>query len=160
MDPVNEALKKMSEKDPSFQFAFDREEAEFKIAGMSHLHLEVCYGNLRQATGCPMEIGPYEIIYRQRSTDRGFVQQQPFMTVELSILKSKEEVAEQFIKYKRGEVISKTTGDDDDFPQLVTLKSEVPLVEMNNFLDELRGFNEDTGSFSCCFLDYRDMPED
>ena len=63
-DKMTEALKRLSEEDPTFQVSADSETGQTIIAGMGELHLEVLVDRVRREFGVHANVGPPQVAYR------------------------------------------------------------------------------------------------
>ena len=63
-DKMTEALKRLSEEDPTFQVSSDGETGQMIIAGMGELHLEVLVDRVRREFGVQANVGPPQVAYR------------------------------------------------------------------------------------------------
>ena len=63
-DKMTEALKRLSEEDPTFQVSSDTETGQMIIAGMGELHLEVLVDRMRREFGVQANVGAPQVAYR------------------------------------------------------------------------------------------------
>ena len=63
-DKMTEALKRLSEEDPTFQVSSDSETGQMIIAGMGELHLEVLVDRMRREFGIQANVGAPQVAYR------------------------------------------------------------------------------------------------
>lgn len=66
---MGEALKKMSNEDPSFTVRVDEETNETIIAGMGELHLEIIVDRVKHEFGVEIEIGEPAVAFRETIND-------------------------------------------------------------------------------------------
>ncbi len=63
-----EALKKLSEEDPTFKTKIDEETGQTLIAGMGELHLEILTGRLKREFSVEINQGKPQVVYRETIT--------------------------------------------------------------------------------------------
>lgn len=145
----NALAKVKEEHDPMpLKVTSDSDTGETVLEGIGYLHLEVVIHNL-QELGCELNVGPYQIIEKQRYA---------IMRVEIKTEKSKREVITKFIAYHRGEVttIEELAENDGTFTD-THIVAEIPLNELESFPSELKAISKWAG-LSYEFLEYRDVP--
>ena len=62
---LDEALKKLSDEDPTFKVRQDRETGETIISGMGELHLEIIVDRLKREFNLEVKVGRPEVAYRE-----------------------------------------------------------------------------------------------
>ena len=67
-DKLSEALRKLSEEDPTFIVKFNDETGQTVMAGMGELHLEVLVDRMRREFEVAAEVGPPKVSYRETIT--------------------------------------------------------------------------------------------
>ena len=67
-DKLLEALKKLSEEDPTFKTKIDEETGQTLIAGMGELHLEILTGRLKREFSVEINQGKPQVVYRETIT--------------------------------------------------------------------------------------------
>ena len=73
-DKLGEALKKLSEEDPTFQLGSNSETGQTLISGMGELHLEIKVDRLKREFGVEVNTGKPQVAYRE--TIRSAVEQE------------------------------------------------------------------------------------
>jgi elongation factor G len=68
LEKFSEALKKLSNEDPSFHFHFDEETNETIISGMGELHLEIIIDRLKHEFDVEVESGEPSVSFRETIT--------------------------------------------------------------------------------------------
>ncbi|MFA6799090.1 MAG: elongation factor G, partial [Bacteroidales bacterium] len=66
---MGEALKKLSNEDPSFNVRVDEETNETIISGMGELHLEIIVDRMKHEFGVELEVGEPAVAYRETITE-------------------------------------------------------------------------------------------
>ncbi|MBN2062665.1 MAG: elongation factor G [Deltaproteobacteria bacterium] len=64
-DRLLEALKKLSDEDPTFRFKIDEETGQTVISGMGELHLEIIVGRLKREFLVDTNQGKPQVVYRE-----------------------------------------------------------------------------------------------
>lgn len=64
-DKLIEALKKLSDEDPTFKFRIDEETGQTVISGMGELHLDVIIGRIRREFSVDTNQGKPQVVYRE-----------------------------------------------------------------------------------------------
>ena len=67
-DKLSEALRKLSEEDPTFIVKFNDETGQTVMSGMGELHLEVLVDRMRREFEVSAEVGPPRVSYRETIT--------------------------------------------------------------------------------------------
>ena len=67
-DKLGEALRKLSEEDPTFVVRFNEETGQTIISGMGELHLEVLVDRMRREFGVEARVGRPRVAYRETIT--------------------------------------------------------------------------------------------
>ena len=67
-DRMGEALRRLSEEDPTFRVSFDEETGQTVISGMGELHLEVLVDRMRREFRVEANIGRPQVAYREAVT--------------------------------------------------------------------------------------------
>ena len=67
-DRLSEALRKLSDEDPTFQVRFNEETAQTIISGMGELHLEVLVDRMRREFSVAANVGSPRVSYRETLT--------------------------------------------------------------------------------------------
>ncbi len=67
-DRLSEALRKLSDEDPTFQVRFNDETAQTIISGMGELHLEVLVDRMRREFNVEANVGSPRVSYRETLT--------------------------------------------------------------------------------------------
>ena len=67
-DKLSEALRKLSEEDPTFIVKFNDETGQTVMSGMGELHLEVLVDRMRREFEVSAEVGPPKVSYRETIT--------------------------------------------------------------------------------------------
>ena len=67
-DKLSDALKKLSEEDPTFQVRYNKETGQTLISGMGELHLEVLVERIRQEFKVEAKVGKPKVAYREAIT--------------------------------------------------------------------------------------------
>ena len=67
-DKLSDALKKLSEEDPTFQVRYNKETGQTLISGMGELHLEVLVERIRQEFNVEAKVGKPKVAYREAIT--------------------------------------------------------------------------------------------
>ena len=67
-DKLSEALRKLSEEDPTFIVKFNDETGQTVMSGMGELHLEVLVDRMRREFEVAAEVGPPKVSYRETIT--------------------------------------------------------------------------------------------
>jgi elongation factor G len=68
-DKLSEALRKLSEEDPTFIVKFNDETGQTVMSGMGELHLEVLVDRMRREFEVSAEVGPPRVSYRETITE-------------------------------------------------------------------------------------------
>ncbi len=63
-----EALQRIADEDPTFQYRFDEETGQILISGVGELHLEIVVDRLRREFGVPTKVGRPQVSYRETIT--------------------------------------------------------------------------------------------
>ncbi|MEM7312815.1 MAG: hypothetical protein AAF497_06660 [Planctomycetota bacterium] len=142
-----------SNRFPLVKVSSDSDTGETELEGVGYQHLHVFINELK-TMGCEFEVAPFRLIAKRRTVGSGYVPQQPIMKVEIKVPSAKQDVVKGLISYHRGE-IKETRDLADDGEANLLVSTELPLAELENFPDELRGISEHA-SFSSEFLEYRD----
>ncbi|MCF7887598.1 MAG: elongation factor G [Candidatus Omnitrophica bacterium] len=64
-DKLSKALAKLSNEDPTFKAATNRETSETILSGMGELHLDIIVGRLKEEFGVEVEVGEPKVAYRE-----------------------------------------------------------------------------------------------
>ncbi|MCF7894908.1 MAG: elongation factor G [Candidatus Omnitrophica bacterium] len=64
-DKLSKALAKLSNEDPTFKAATNRETSETILSGMGELHLDIIAGRLKEEFGVEVEVGEPKVAYRE-----------------------------------------------------------------------------------------------
>jgi elongation factor G len=64
-DKLIEALKKLSDEDPTFKFRIDEETGQTVISGMGELHLDVIMGRIKREFSVDTNQGKPQVVYRE-----------------------------------------------------------------------------------------------
>ena len=64
-DKLGQALRKLSEEDPTFRTAFNDETSQTVISGMGELHLEVLVDRMMREFNVACNVGPPQVAYRE-----------------------------------------------------------------------------------------------
>ncbi len=67
-DKLLEALKKLSDEDPTFKTKIDEETGQTLISGMGELHLEILTGRLKREFSVEINQGKPQVVYRETIT--------------------------------------------------------------------------------------------
>ena len=67
-DKLLEALDKLTDEDPTFQFKIDEETGQIVISGMGELHLEIIVGRLKREFFVETNQGKPQVVYRETIT--------------------------------------------------------------------------------------------
>ena len=67
-DRLTDALRKLSDEDPTFQVRFNEETAQTVMSGMGELHLEVLVDRMRREFGVEARVGSPRVSYRETIT--------------------------------------------------------------------------------------------
>jgi elongation factor G len=67
-DKLSEALRKLSDEDPTFIVKFNDETGQTVMSGMGELHLEVLVDRMRREFEVAAEVGPPKVSYRETIT--------------------------------------------------------------------------------------------
>ena len=67
-DKLLQALRKLSEEDPTFKTKIDEETGQTLIAGMGELHLEILTGRLKREFSVEINQGKPQVVYRETIT--------------------------------------------------------------------------------------------
>ena len=67
-DRLSDALRKLSDEDPTFQVRFNEETAQTVISGMGELHLEVLVDRMRREFSVAANVGSPRVSYRETLT--------------------------------------------------------------------------------------------
>ncbi len=67
-DRLGDALRRLSEEDPTFRVTFDEETGQTLIAGMGELHLEVIVDRMRREFHVEANVGRPQVAYRETIT--------------------------------------------------------------------------------------------
>ncbi|MBI2830259.1 MAG: elongation factor G, partial [Chloroflexi bacterium] len=67
-DKLGEALRKLSEEDPTFKVRYDTETGQTLISGMGELHLEVLESRLATEFGVATKVGKPQVAYKETIT--------------------------------------------------------------------------------------------
>ncbi len=67
-DRLSDALRKLSDEDPTFQVKYNDETAQTVISGMGELHLEVLVDRMRREFGVEAQVGSPRVSYRETLT--------------------------------------------------------------------------------------------
>jgi len=67
-DKMGQALRHLSDEDPTFLVSFDEETAETIISGMGELHLEVLVERMKREFSVVAQVGRPEVAYRETAT--------------------------------------------------------------------------------------------
>jgi elongation factor G len=67
-DRLLDALKKLSDEDPTFKFKIDEETGQTVISGMGELHLEIIAGRLKRQFFVETNQGKPQVVYRETVT--------------------------------------------------------------------------------------------
>ena len=67
-DKLADALKKLTEEDPTFEVRYNNETGQTTISGMGELHLEVLVERIRREFGVEASIGTPKVAYREAIT--------------------------------------------------------------------------------------------
>ena len=70
-DKLSDALKSLSDEDPTFRSFTDEETGQLIIAGMGELHLEIIHDRLKREFHCDSRAGKPQIAYRETITKAG-----------------------------------------------------------------------------------------
>jgi elongation factor G len=69
-DKLPEALKKLSDEDPTFKHRIDEETGQTLISGMGELHLEIIVGRLQREFSVATNQGKPQVVYRETITKK------------------------------------------------------------------------------------------
>ena len=69
-DRMGDALRRLSEEDPTFRVSFDEETGQTLISGMGELHLEVIVDRMRREFQVEANVGRPQVAYRETITRR------------------------------------------------------------------------------------------
>ena len=69
-DKLTDALKKLSDEDPTFKFRIDDETGQTIISGMGELHLEVITGRIKREFLIDINQGKPQVVYRETVTEK------------------------------------------------------------------------------------------
>ena len=64
-DKMTEALRKMSQEDPSFQFSFDKDTNQTVIRGMGELHLEIVVDRIKREQKVDLVQGKLQVAFKE-----------------------------------------------------------------------------------------------
>ena len=64
-DKMTEALRKMSQEDPSFQFSFDKDTNQTVIKGMGELHLEIVVDRIKREQKVELVQGKLQVAFKE-----------------------------------------------------------------------------------------------
>jgi elongation factor G len=111
-DKLLEALKKLSEEDPTFKTKIDEETGQTLIAGMGELHLEILTGRLKREFSVEINQGKPQVVYRETITassiheeifQRELSGQQHFAGVQVEISPLKRGSGNKFVNHCNAE---------------------------------------------------------
>jgi elongation factor G len=68
-DRIGEALRKLTEEDPTFETHYDEETGQTIVAGMGELHLEVIVERMKREFRVDAKLGKPEVAYRETITE-------------------------------------------------------------------------------------------
>jgi elongation factor G len=64
-EKLREAVRRLSDEDPTLEHSYDPETSEETLAGMGELHLEIAVDRLRREFGLTPQVSPPEVAYRE-----------------------------------------------------------------------------------------------
>ena len=70
-DKLGEALRKMSDEDPTFKVTYNDETGQIVISGMGELHLDVIVSRMLTEFSVSAKVGNPEVAYKETITDSG-----------------------------------------------------------------------------------------
>ncbi len=111
-DKLLEALKKLSEEDPTFKTKIDEETGQTLISGMGELHLEILTGRLKREFSVEINQGKPQVVYRETITAQSIQEeifqrelsgQQHFAGVQVEISPLKRGSGNKFVNQCKAE---------------------------------------------------------
>ncbi|MBT3258558.1 MAG: elongation factor G [Deltaproteobacteria bacterium] len=111
-DKLLEALKKLSDEDPTFKTKIDEETGQTIISGMGELHLEILTGRLKREFSVEINQGKPQVVYRETITapsireeifQRELSGQQHFAGVQVEISPLKRGSGNKFVNQCKAE---------------------------------------------------------
>ena len=111
-DRLLEALKKLSDEDPTFKTKIDEETGQTLISGMGELHLEILTGRLKREFSVEINQGKPQVVYRETITtpsiqeeifQRELSGQQHFAGVQVKISPRKRGSGNKFVNQCKAE---------------------------------------------------------
>ena len=114
-DKLLEALKKLSEEDPTFKTKIDEETGQTLISGMGELHLEILTGRLSREFSVEISQGKPQVVYRETITapsvqeeifQRELSGQQHFAGVQVEISPLKRGSGNEFVNRCKNEMLT------------------------------------------------------
>jgi elongation factor G len=114
-DKLLEALKKLSEEDPTFKTKIDEETGQTLISGMGELHLEILTGRLKREFSVEINQGKPQVVYRETITapsiqeeifQRELSGQQHFAGVQVEISPLKRGSGNKFVNQCKAEMLT------------------------------------------------------